>query len=87
MNPHRPTEAYLKMGEAASVHLQADILISGRENRNRAVHGDLVAVELLPETLWSAPSSALTSAAASGEDEKAGLSLFSLSLSDRKSVV
>ncbi|XP_034662010.1 LOW QUALITY PROTEIN: exosome complex exonuclease RRP44 [Drosophila subobscura] len=32
------------------------ILIQGRECLNRAVDGDLVAVELLPESEWSAPS-------------------------------
>ena len=33
-----------------------EILIQGRENLNRGVHGDLVAVELLSEDQWSCPS-------------------------------
>lgn len=32
------------------------ILIQGREHLNRAVDGDTVAIELLPESEWSAPS-------------------------------
>jgi len=32
------------------------ILIQGLENLNRSVHGDLVAIEILPETEWSLPS-------------------------------
>lgn len=32
------------------------ILIQGRSELNRAVDGDVVAVELLPENMWSAPS-------------------------------
>ncbi|XP_061397184.1 exosome complex exonuclease RRP44 [Musca vetustissima] len=32
------------------------ILIQGRDSLNRAVDGDLVAIELLPESKWSAPS-------------------------------
>lgn len=31
-------------------------MIQGRENLNRAVDGDIVAMELFPEDLWSAPS-------------------------------
>lgn len=33
-----------------------EILIQGRLHLNRAVHSDLVAVELLPEEEWSLPS-------------------------------
>ncbi|KAK4310588.1 hypothetical protein Pmani_017844 [Petrolisthes manimaculis] len=32
------------------------ILIQGRQNLNRALHDDLVAIELLPEEEWSTPS-------------------------------
>lgn len=31
---------------------ETSILISGRENINRAIHGDVVAVELLPKAEW-----------------------------------
>lgn len=32
------------------------MLIQGREAINRAVDGDVVAIELLPEAQWSSPS-------------------------------
>lgn len=32
------------------------ILLQGRESLNRAVDGDIVAIELLPENEWSGPS-------------------------------
>ena len=35
---------------------QEDILISGIININRAIHGDVVAVEILPESEWQSPS-------------------------------
>lgn len=38
------------------LHDDGDILIQGRINLNRAVHQDLVAIEVLPEREWSAPS-------------------------------
>jgi exosome complex exonuclease DIS3/RRP44 len=31
------------------------ILLVGRENMNRAVQGDIVAVEVFPESQWKAP--------------------------------
>ena len=36
------------------------ILIQGLQNLNRAVHGDSVAIEILPETEWSLPSGVVT---------------------------
>ena len=38
----------------------SDILISGMAARNRAVHGDLVVVELLPKTQWQGRSNAIS---------------------------
>lgn len=35
---------------------EKSILLQGYESLNRAVDGDCVAVELLPENLWTAPS-------------------------------
>ncbi|XP_066596305.1 exosome complex exonuclease RRP44 [Prorops nasuta] len=35
---------------------EKSVLIQGRANLNRAIDGDLVAIELLPEAEWSAPS-------------------------------
>lgn len=36
------------------------ILIQGLQNLNRAVHGDSVAIEILPESEWSLPSGVVT---------------------------
>ena len=35
---------------------EKSVLLQGYESLNRAVDGDCVAVELLPENLWTAPS-------------------------------
>ncbi|KAH8278565.1 hypothetical protein KR018_005241 [Drosophila ironensis] len=48
-------ENYLE-GSVSVEGFEKGILIQGRESLNRAVDGDLVAVELLPESEWSAPS-------------------------------
>ncbi|KAH8268133.1 hypothetical protein KR026_000560 [Drosophila bipectinata] len=48
-------ENYLE-GSVNVESFEKAILIQGREALNRAVDGDLVAVELLPESEWSAPS-------------------------------
>ena len=34
----------------------SDVLISGQSSRNRAVHGDVVVVEVLPRTQWQGRS-------------------------------
>ncbi|KAK3732209.1 hypothetical protein QZH41_015302, partial [Actinostola sp. cb2023] len=39
----------------------SDIFIPGMTNRNRSVHGDVVAVELFPQSLWKGKSKALKS--------------------------
>jgi exosome complex exonuclease DIS3/RRP44 len=31
-------------------------LLQGREHLNRAINGDIVAVQMLPESEWSAPT-------------------------------
>jgi len=31
-------------------------LLQGRENLNRAINGDIVAIQMLPESQWSAPA-------------------------------
>ncbi|EDW83411.1 uncharacterized protein Dwil_GK22331 [Drosophila willistoni] len=48
-------ENYLE-GNVNVENYEKGILLQGRESLNRAVDGDIVAVELLPETEWSAPS-------------------------------
>lgn len=45
-----------------------DILISGRVDMNRAMEGDVVAVELLPEEQWRGPSNKLPTAKAGGAE-------------------
>ena len=42
---------------SVNVHsMEKWVLVQGRENLNRAVHEDVVAVELFPESEWSCPS-------------------------------
>ncbi|KAF8058848.1 RRP44A [Scenedesmus sp. PABB004] len=53
-------------GWVASEAVGQDIMITGRSDMNRAMDGDVVAVELLPEAQWRAPSRTLPGAGASG---------------------
>lgn len=39
--------------------LKTDVLIYGTKARNRAIHGDVVAVELLPHSEWKGRTAAL----------------------------
>ncbi len=50
------TEESFLVGETGS----RDILIASRIDRNRGIHGDMVAVELFSENSWSAPSELLS---------------------------
>eukprot|EP00879_Flechtneria_rotunda_P021039 GHRR01022163.1.p1 GENE.GHRR01022163.1~~GHRR01022163.1.p1 ORF type:complete len:742 (+),score=218.81 GHRR01022163.1:116-2341(+) len=50
-------------GWVSSEAVGRDILISGRIDMNRAIDGDIVVVELLPESQWKAPSRVLPRAA------------------------
>ncbi|XP_048454363.1 exosome complex exonuclease RRP44 [Rhincodon typus] len=53
-----------------------DILIQGLKNLNRAIHEDVVAVELLPKAMWVAPSAIVLQdegQVEADEDEGAGL--------------
>ncbi|CAO3635729.1 unnamed protein product [Mucor hiemalis] len=49
--------------------LGKDILIIGNENRNRAVHGDVVVVDLLSENNWTTPSNEIAFNSSNAEDE------------------
>ncbi|KAG2213959.1 hypothetical protein INT47_001229 [Mucor saturninus] len=49
--------------------LGKDILIIGNDNRNRAVHGDVVVVDLLSENNWTTPSSEIAFNSSNAEDE------------------
>ncbi|KYQ92675.1 putative exoribonuclease [Tieghemostelium lacteum] len=48
-----------KEGNVQCHSIEKDILVQGLENLNRSVDGDVVAVELLPEIEWQAPSTVI----------------------------
>lgn len=50
----------------------ARVFIPSPIHRNRALHGDVVVVEVLPEELWSAPKSRF----AGEEDDEANLGMI-----------
>lgn len=54
--------------------LEKSILIQGRQNLNRALHDDMVAIELLPEEDWSTPSTVVLDKEKQ-EEEKEGMTL------------
>lgn len=50
-------EAFLRRsGSSETKHDESDILIHGMAHRNRAIHGDIVVVELLPQSEWRGQS-------------------------------
>ncbi|XP_071610242.1 DIS3-like exonuclease 1 isoform X2 [Heliangelus exortis] len=62
VNKHRAQlEAFVRLQGLGSkeTDLQSDILIYGAKARNRAIHGDVVAVELLPLHEWKGRTGAL----------------------------
>ncbi|XP_069722504.1 DIS3-like exonuclease 1 isoform X1 [Phaenicophaeus curvirostris] len=62
VNKHRAQlEAFVRLEGFGSKEreLQSDILIYGAKARNRAIHGDVVAVELLPSHEWKGRTVAL----------------------------
>ncbi|XP_061743440.1 DIS3-like exonuclease 1 [Nerophis ophidion] len=63
VNKHRAlTEAWVQtMGLSdKNTELSSEVLVYGNKNRNRAVHGDIVVVELFPKTEWRGKASVLT---------------------------
>lgn len=48
------------------------VFIQGRENLNRAVHEDVVAIEILPEAEWTCPSSLIIEDVEEKPDDEAG---------------
>ncbi|XP_029601099.1 DIS3-like exonuclease 1 isoform X3 [Salmo trutta] len=63
VNKHRAQhEAFVRYEGSSnkSSELNSDVLVCGGKNRNRAVHGDMVAVELLPKGEWRGRTTALT---------------------------
>ncbi|KAM4036792.1 DIS3-like exonuclease 1 isoform 1-T1 [Anomaloglossus baeobatrachus] len=62
VNKHRSQmEAFVRLQGLAGkdTDLQSDVLIHGNKARNRAIHGDLVAVEILPKCDWKGRIGAL----------------------------
>nr|XP_008170669.1 DIS3-like exonuclease 1 isoform X1 [Chrysemys picta bellii] len=62
VNKHRAQmEAFVRLQGASGkeTDLQSDILIHGTKARNRAIHGDVVAVELLPQHEWKGRTASL----------------------------
>ena len=45
-----------------SLTFLSQVFIQGLVNLNRAVHEDIVAVEILPKSQWTCPSSVITTA-------------------------
>ncbi|XP_066449014.1 DIS3-like exonuclease 1 [Eleutherodactylus coqui] len=72
VNKHRSQlEAFVRLQGLAGkdTDLQSDVLIHGTKARNRAIHGDIVAVEILPKCDWKGRTGALCENEA---DERAG---------------
>ncbi|CAM9212102.1 unnamed protein product, partial [Chrysoparadoxa australica] len=53
--PYSPDEAFV-MAKSSSGK-RCHVLVIGQEHMNRAVHGDKVALKLLPKQHWRAPTS------------------------------
>ncbi|GAA5995943.1 exosome catalytic subunit DIS3 [Rhodotorula paludigena] len=70
---HFNPSPYNPLGEATvnSAALPKPVLLASREAMNRAVAGDLVVVELLPESEWKAPNEKVVDADAKDEDPEA----------------
>ncbi|OQS06525.1 DIS3-like exonuclease 1, partial [Thraustotheca clavata] len=64
VSAHHSLEAFVRTKEGKS------IFIYGREGMNRAIHGDNVAVELLPQSEWLVPESKTSLVHFVNEDEK-----------------
>ncbi|RUS33522.1 hypothetical protein BC938DRAFT_471221 [Jimgerdemannia flammicorona] len=56
VSPSNRDQAYINGGSK----IGGDILIIGNRHRNRAVHGDVVVVELLSENSWTVPANSMS---------------------------
>ncbi|KAK1930635.1 DIS3-like exonuclease 1 [Phytophthora citrophthora] len=54
VNTHNPMEAYVLVEGPQAIE---KVFVCGRPGMNRGVHGDRVAVEMLPKAYWRAPQS------------------------------
>ncbi|XP_026565085.1 DIS3-like exonuclease 1 [Pseudonaja textilis] len=73
VNKHRAqVEAFMRFQGTSNKEkdLKTDVLIYGTKARNRAIHGDVVAVELLPQKEWKERTAALGET--EGEEKTAG---------------
>ncbi|XP_026528832.1 DIS3-like exonuclease 1 [Notechis scutatus] len=73
VNKHRAqVEAFMRLQGTSNKEkdLKTDVLIYGTKARNRAIHGDVVAVELLPQKEWKERTAALGET--EGEEKTAG---------------
>ncbi|KAM6980009.1 DIS3-like exonuclease 1 [Aplochiton taeniatus] len=62
VNKHRSQhEAFIRLEGSTNknAELNSDVFVCGSKNRNRAVHGDMVALELLPKSEWRGRTTAL----------------------------
>ena len=66
------TYNYLEASVTVAAFAKA-LIILGRENCNRAIHGDQVVVEVLPRAQWKTPSSKILDEEALNKDENADL--------------
>ncbi|XP_029646504.1 DIS3-like exonuclease 1 [Octopus sinensis] len=68
-------EAFLQRSSCSDIKSgNTDILIHGMPHRNRAIHGDLVVVELLPKSEWRGRSMCLNENNQGSEDEESDMS-------------
>ena len=65
VNRFNPYEGYV-----GSESVGQDILLAGRAAMNRALDGDVVALELLPEEQWASASSQLRKADDAAHDDE-----------------
>jgi hypothetical protein len=54
VNRFNNQEAYVRGGFRSDLGVTKDVLISSRESQNRALHGDTVAIKILPLDQWQA---------------------------------
>lgn len=58
VSAHNPMEAFVSVKPTSPMYASFDkVFVFGREAMNRGVHGDEVAIEVLPRSLWKAPQS------------------------------
>lgn len=64
-------QRYFLLPEEIHLLVSFQVLIQGLQNLNRAVHQDVVAMQLLPQSQWVAPSSVILQDEGEAKDENA----------------